>query len=111
MDIAPPYMVAKMQMMKERMDFMMNDLRGRVSSDLDKLVHRTNSPFTVPVTSFPLPPKFRMPQVEAYDKSKDPLDHLESFKTLMHLQGVVEEIICRAFSTTLKGGSCEGIVQ
>ena len=103
MDIAPPYMVAKMQMMKERMDFMMNDLRGRVSSDHDKLVHRTNSPFTVPVTSFPLPPKFRMPQVEAYDKSKDPLDHLESFKTLMHLQGVVEEIICRAFSTTLKG--------
>ena len=84
MDIAPPYMVVKMQMMKEMMDFMINDLRGRVSSDLDTLVHRTNSPFTVPVTSFPLPPKFRMPQVEAYDKSKDPLDHLESFKTLMH---------------------------
>ena len=29
-------------MMKERMDFMMNALRGRVSSDLDDLVHRTN---------------------------------------------------------------------
>jgi len=30
------------------------------------------------------------------------LDHLESFKTLMHLQGV-DKIMCRAFPTTLKG--------
>ena len=44
-----------------------------------------------------------MPQVENYDRNKDPLDHLESFKTLMHLQGILDEIICRAFPTTLKG--------
>ncbi|XP_075636803.1 uncharacterized protein LOC142609046 [Castanea sativa] len=44
-----------------------------------------------------------MPQVEAYDGSKDPLDHLETFKTLMHLQGVADEIMCRAFPTMLKG--------
>lgn len=42
-----------------------------------------------------------MPQIETYDRSKDPLDHLKSFKTLTHLQGV--EIKCRAFLTTLKG--------
>ena len=84
-DTTPSHMVAEIQMMKERMDFMMSALRGRVSSELDELVHRTDSPFTALVISFPLPPKFRMPQVEAYDRSKDPLDHLESFKTLMHL--------------------------
>ena len=84
-------------MMKERMDFMMNSLRGRVSSNLDDLVHRTNSPFTASTTSFPLP------QVENYDESKDLLDHLESFKTLMHLQGAPNEIMYRAFPTTLKG--------
>ena len=78
-------MVIEIQMMKEQMDFMMNALGGRVSSELDDLVHRTDSPFTMSVTSFPLPPKFHMPQVESYDKSKDPLNHLESFKTLMHL--------------------------
>ena len=89
--------------MKEQMDFMMNAFRGRVSSDLDDLVHRTDSPFTASVTSFPLPPKFCMPQLETYDGSKDPLDHLESFKTLVHLQGVADEIMCRAFPTTLKG--------
>ncbi|XP_075670016.1 uncharacterized protein LOC142639762 [Castanea sativa] len=44
-----------------------------------------------------------MPQVEAYDGSKDPLDHLESFKTLMHLLGVADEIMCRAFPTALRG--------
>ena len=84
-DTVPPHIVTEMQMMKELMDFMMNALRGQVSSDLNDLVHRTDSPFTVFVTSFPLPPKFRMPQMENYDGSKDPLDHLESFKTLMHL--------------------------
>ena len=81
-------------MMKERMDFMMNTLKVRVSNDLDELVHQTDSTFTAPVTSFPFPTKFRMPQIEAYDRSKDPLDHLESFKTLMHLQGVANEIMC-----------------
>ena len=40
--------------------------------------------------------------MECYDESKDPLDHLEFFKTLMHLQTVVDEIMCRVFLTTLK---------
>ena len=31
------------------------------------------------------------------------MDHLESFKTLMHLQGIPDEIMCRAFPTMLKG--------
>ena len=96
-------MVAKMQMMKEWMDFMMNTLRGRVSSSFDDLVHQFDLPFTTSVNSFPLPSKFCMPQIESYDRAKDPIDHLESFKTLMHLQGVVDEIMCSAFPTTLKG--------
>ena len=84
-DTVPSHIVAEMQIMKEQMDFMMNALRGLVSSDLDDLVHRIDSQFTAFVTTFPLPLKFRMPQVENYDGSKDPLDHLESFKILMHL--------------------------
>ena len=81
----------------------MNALKGQVSSDLDDLVNKTDSPFTISVNSFPLPQKFRMPQIESYDEVKDPLDHLETFKTLMHLQGVPNEIMCRAFPTMLKG--------
>nr|XP_023870305.1 uncharacterized protein LOC111982913 [Quercus suber] len=92
-----------MQLMKEGMNLMTNALMGRESSNLDDLVHRTDSPFTTSVNSFPLPQKFHMPQIESYDGAKDPLDHLETFKTLMHLQGVADKIMCRAFPTTLKG--------
>ena len=91
--------------MKEQMEVMMNAFKGRVSSNLNDLVNRTNSLFTVPVDSCPLPQKFRMPQIESYDGVKDPLDHLETFKTLMHLQGVPDEIMCRTFPTTLKGAA------
>ena len=49
-------MVAEIHMMKERMDFMMNAFKEWVSNDLDD-----DSPFIAPVTSFPLPAKFRMP--------------------------------------------------
>ena len=54
-DMAPPYIVAKMQMMKEWMDLMMDALKGRVSNDLDDLVHQTDSLFTTSVNSFLLP--------------------------------------------------------
>ena len=103
MDTAPPPIVAEMQAMKEQMEVMMNALKGRVSSDLDDLVNRTDSLFTTSVNSFPQPQKFRMPQIESYDGVKDPLDHLETFKTLMCLQRGLGEIMCRAFPTTLKG--------
>jgi len=52
-----------------------------------------------------LPPPSQVPDaiVEAYDGSQDQFDHLESFKTFMHLQGVLDKIMCRVFPTTLKG--------
>ena len=59
-DTAPPSIVAEMQAMKEQMEVMMNALKGRVFSDLDDLVNRTDSHFIAPVNSFPLPRKFRM---------------------------------------------------
>ena len=90
--------------MKEQMEVMMNALKGWVSNDLDDLVNRTDSPFTAAVNSFPLPHKFCIPHIDSYDGVKDPLDHLETFKTLMH-QGMADEIMCRAFPTTLKGAA------
>ena len=91
--------------MTEQMEVMMNALKGRVSSDLNDLINHTDSLFTTSVISFPLPHKFRMPQIDSYDSVKDPLDHLDTFKTLMHLQGVANEIICKAFPTKLKGAT------
>ena len=104
-DTAPPTIIVEMQAMKEQMEVMMNALKGRVSSDLDDLVNRTDLPFTTSVNSFPLLSKFRMPHMDSYDGIKDPLDHLETFKTLMQLQGVADAIMCRTFPTTLKGAT------
>ena len=58
MDTTPPPIFAEMQAMKEQMEVMMNVLKGRVSSDLDDLVNRTDSLFTIQVNSCPLPQKF-----------------------------------------------------
>ena len=44
-----------------------------------------------------------MPSLDSYDGTRDPFDHIATFKTTMHLQGVLDEIMYRAFSTTLKG--------
>ena len=85
MDANPPPVVVEIQAIKEQMEVMMNAFKGWVSSDLDDLVNRIDSLFTASVNSFPLPHKFRMPQIYSYDGVKDPLDHLETFKALMHL--------------------------
>ena len=52
---------------------------------------------------YPLPAKFRMPQVEAFDGVKDPVDYLNTYKNQMELHGYQDPVQCRAFSTTLKG--------
>ena len=85
MDVTPPPVFAEIQAMKEQIEVMMNALKGRVSSDLDDLVNRTDFPFTAAVNSFPFTHKFRMPHIDSYDGVMNPLDHLETFKTLMHL--------------------------
>ena len=82
-----------MKAMKDRMDLMMNAIKGRTAT-LNDRVHRIDTPFTAQVTFFPLLPKFQMLFLETYDGIKDLLDHLESFKTLMHLQGIPDEIMC-----------------
>lgn len=46
-----------------------------------------------------------MPQLEAFNGSTNPLDHLETYKNLMMLQAVPDEIMCRAFHGTLKGSA------
>ena len=78
-------------------------VRGRAPDTMDTLVQQTESPFTAEVLHFPLPAKFRMPQVEAFDGVKDPVDHLNTCKNQMELHGYQDPGRCRAFAITLKG--------
>ena len=90
-----------MDQMKKVMDEMRENMRRM--NRVEDLVHQTNSPFTASINGHPLPPKFKMPSLDLYDGTRDPFDHIATFKTIMHLQGVPNEIMCRAFPTTLKG--------
>ena len=77
-------------------------VRGRAPDTMDTLVQQTESPFTAEVLHFPLPAKFRMPQVEAFDGVKYPVNHLNTYKNQMKFHGYQDPMRCRAFSITLK---------
>ena len=63
-------------------------VKGQAPDFMDTLVQQTESPFTAEVLHFPLPAKFRMPQIEAFDGTKDPVDHLNTYKNQMELHGI-----------------------
>ena len=90
-----------MEQMKRAMEEMKDSIR--IVNHVDDLVYRIDSPFIVSITSHPLPSKFKTPTLDSYDGTRDPYDHIATFKTTMHLQVVPNEIMCRAFPTTLKG--------
>ena len=89
-----PYLEREMDLMRENI---------RRANPVDDLVHRTDSPFMASINGHPLPPKFKMPSLDSYDGTRYPFDHIATFKTMIHLQGVPDEIMCRAFPTTLIG--------
>ena len=72
-----------MDQMRKVMDGIRENIR-RVNS-VDDLIHRTNSPFTDSINSHPLPPKFKMSSLNSYDGTRNPFDHIATFKTTMHL--------------------------
>ena len=93
--------------MRKEMDELRNAIKGKMDQSLERIVRKTNSPFTVAIQECPVPSKFRLPQLEPFDWLKDPLDHLNTFKTTLGLQQSPDEILCRSFPTTLKGAARE----
>ncbi|XP_077226405.1 uncharacterized protein LOC143859634 [Tasmannia lanceolata] len=57
------------------------------------------------VLSAPPPKWFKMPPVPQYDGTPDPVDHLETLRTMMLIHGAFDGFLCRAFSTTLTGAA------
>ena len=71
--------------MRREMDELRNSMREKTDQNLDKMVRRTNSPFTMKVLECPMPTKFCIPQLELFDGLKDPLDHVTTFKMTLSL--------------------------
>ncbi|XP_071911843.1 uncharacterized protein [Coffea arabica] len=61
------------------------------------------SPFTREVEDYPLPRRFKIPNIELYDGSTDPEDHLSVFLTHMCLQTAADALRCKTFPMFLKG--------
>ena len=71
--------------MRKEMDELRNAIKGKTDQSLERIVKKTNSPFTVAIQECPVPSEFRLPQLEPFDGLKDPLDHLNTFKTTLGL--------------------------
>ena len=80
-------------------------VKVRAPVSMDALVQQTESPFTTEVLHFPLPTKFRMPQIEAFDGLKDSIDHLNTYKNQMELHEYQDPVRCRVFAIMLKGSA------
>lgn len=67
-----------------------------------QLLTSTGLPYNVEVMAVPLPPKFQVPLMDMYDRTRDPFKHLETFKAHMSLHGFTGEVACRPFPLALK---------
>ena len=94
-----------MKSLRRELDKVKNDIKGKTAMNLNGVLNMTDSPFTISVLECPLPPKFCLSQLEFYNGTKDPLDHIRDFKTILSLQQTLNEVICISFPTTLRGAA------
>ncbi|XP_077215908.1 uncharacterized protein LOC143850556 [Tasmannia lanceolata] len=67
--------------------------------------YSSKPPFTDNVMNAPAPRGFKMPTVPQYEGTTDPVDHLETFRTMILLHGASDGFLCRTFPTTLTGAA------
>ncbi|GFZ10537.1 hypothetical protein Acr_21g0011360 [Actinidia rufa] len=99
-EISPPH--KKIQDLDARLDTINTGTNAPVI--VDTLIRQTEPPFTWRILRARISLKFKLPtQLGIYEGKTDPMDHLDSYKSLMLLQGCSDEVMCKAFSATLKG--------
>ncbi|GKV35612.1 hypothetical protein SLEP1_g43858 [Rubroshorea leprosula] len=62
-------------------------------------------PLNTNITLKPYPAGFRIPQLETYDGTKDPDDHLHAFYSCMQAQNASNALMCKIFPSTLRGNA------
>ena len=62
------------------MDELRSAIKEKTEQSVDRLVKARDSPFTTAVLECPVPSKFRLPQLESFDRLKDPQDHLKNLQ-------------------------------
>lgn len=78
-------MEEKIEDVRKEMATMRKALKGKALATVNELIKRMDHPFTPEVITRPLPDKFKPLQMEMVDGGRDPLDHLEAYKTHLNL--------------------------
>ena len=99
------YEDSQLKALKNQLDSMQKEIRQKDPLTMAEMVMRTGTPFRQNIMDRPLPPKFKLPTLKPFDGMTDPVDHLEAFRSFMILHGTPDEIMCRAFPTTLTGSA------
>ena len=68
---------------RREMDELKSAMKEKLDQNLDRMVRRKDSPFTMAILECPVPSKFCLQQLESFDNLQDPLDHLNAFKTTL----------------------------
>jgi hypothetical protein len=94
--------------------------QGERVAENDIQVDKCHNLFIPSIMNFEMPANFKFAvQIDLYDRTTDPQDHIEIFQQTMVFQGAKELVICQAFPLTLKvavrrwfsslpAGSCSG---
>ncbi|RZR81717.1 hypothetical protein BHM03_00008011 [Ensete ventricosum] len=90
---------AQLHLMNQRIDDVQKDVIRSKEGLRESFTG--GSPFILEVQDKLIPKHFRLPMLEAYDSSSDPMEHIAAFRAQMALYGNSDAIMCRAFLTTL----------
>lgn len=66
------------------------------------LLEETESPFSEDIRAAPMSPSLKLPDLK-YDGTREPTEHLETYKSWMELNSATNAFQCRAFFVTLTG--------
>ena len=91
-----PHLKEEMNQMKKVMEEMKENMRR--ANPIEDLVHRIDSPFMAFINGHPLPSKFKLPSLNSYDGTRDPFDHIATFKTTMKAFGLRVHVYKFTFS-------------
>ena len=80
---------------------MNTDVRAPVT--VEALIRQIEPPLTDRILRTQVSSRFKLPtQLGVYEGMTDPMDHIDSYKSLMSLQRYSDEVTCKAFFATLK---------
>ena len=78
---------------------------GGARSSAAALLKDSKSLFAQHIQTCPVPERFKLPTLESYDGTTNPINHWQQYSNIMSLQNAPDGLMCRAFVTTLKGSA------